>query len=108
MTPLETEIQRLKELCEKARQEVYEVCKGKSWTMCIPVRNDDSDVVICNGLDANERLLAALEVAIEQNRIINQNTYCVCVHSCFCSNCETDGFEDEIQSIMLGDANEDA
>ncbi|HZM27390.1 MAG TPA: hypothetical protein VFB89_08530 [Gemmatimonadales bacterium] len=39
---------------EKAKQEVFALCKGKQWRMCIPAQLDDSDVVIMSALAALE------------------------------------------------------
>lgn len=49
-------------LIEKARQEVYALAAGRRrWRMSIPAQADDSDFVICAGLDALEGLLTAGE-----------------------------------------------
>ena len=49
-----------KEIVEKAKQEVFAICKGKQWRMCIPVQPDDSDIVIMDGFHALEADLARL------------------------------------------------
>jgi len=43
------------ELIEKARKEVSAICKGKKFLMSIPARpNEDSDIIICDGLRAGK------------------------------------------------------
>jgi len=72
----------IKEILKKtyaARHEVGNICERKrEWTMCVPVRPDDSDVVICEGLDQVDVLVNHLqscmvEPVIEQIQFADDN-----------------------------------
>jgi hypothetical protein len=43
---------------ERAWQEVFALCKGREWTMHIPLEETDSDMVISAGLKKAESLMA--------------------------------------------------
>jgi len=55
-------------ILEKAFQEVFAICHGKRWQMCIPVQEDsDSDTVIIAGLKIGEEA-EALRAELAQAR----------------------------------------
>jgi hypothetical protein len=48
----------------KARAESEAICIGKrKWTMCVPGRPDDSDIIFADALDAADSLIARCEAA---------------------------------------------
>ena len=51
-----------------ARKEVSALCNGKSWRMCVPVEDADSDMVLCKAID-HVRALAA-----EVSRLLAEQT----------------------------------
>lgn len=54
----------IKTLLEAARKEVSDLCKGeRRWTMHLPARKDDSDLLIGGALRTAEKLLAVVEAA---------------------------------------------
>lgn len=65
MTPskdmTEDELKKIRERADKALQEVFALCKGKHWRMCIPVQTDDSDRLLATSLDDIPRLLDEVE-----------------------------------------------
>jgi len=63
MTQLDLEA--IEARCEAARREVNRLCQGEtSWTMSIPVREDDTDIVLTNSF----RDIPALVIEVEQLR----------------------------------------
>lgn len=60
----------LKDQCEKAFTEACDIASGKrKWTMCVPARNDDSDLILAAPLTTIPKFIDEL---IEARKIIKQ------------------------------------
>lgn len=45
------DLEAIEERCEVARREINRLCRNiNKWTMSIPVREDDSDIILTNSL----------------------------------------------------------
>lgn len=59
---MKIDLEAIEARCEAARLEVYRLCQGATtWTMSIPVREDDTDIVLTNSLRDIPMLLAEVE-----------------------------------------------
>lgn len=64
---LQEYLKAVKERAEAATEVVYKLCDDpKSFTMCIPARPDDADIVLCDSLKDAEVLLEMVEKLLEQ------------------------------------------
>jgi len=61
-------VEEIRELFAAAHAEVSAVCKGKEWRMCIPVRKDDSDILIGGAISKADKLLDVFEFSSSSKR----------------------------------------
>lgn len=64
LTATETEIEAIRAHQATARAEIWQICHGGVWRMCIPVQEDDSDRVfgqLCRDVDLLLARIDALE-----------------------------------------------
>ncbi len=56
-----SKLQEYRKQLEAAHEEVSAICRGKDWRMCIPARQDDSDLLIGGALRRAMRLVDLAE-----------------------------------------------
>lgn len=65
------DLEKIERETQVARDELARLCNGKRFTMCIPVREDDSDIAISNALNEIPELIQRvreLEAAVTETR----------------------------------------
>jgi hypothetical protein len=51
---------------EQAKKIISDQCVSGRWQMCIPPQSDDSDIVLCDALDALMAVVNGQELALQQ------------------------------------------
>ncbi len=54
-------LEAIKARSELAYNKIFSLCKGEKWKMCVPVRQDDSDIVLTTSLNDIAKLIAVIE-----------------------------------------------
>ncbi len=85
--PIQDYIKAVRDRAERAHDEICGLASGKrKWTMCIPVQATDSDMTLQSSLDDLDKLLRALEVAVNGLNILK-------LKSCGCSQLASEAKE---------------